>query len=295
MATPDIGRELQFTQPPRKDSPLPDIQAYLGREAKGAFREPTFLARNNRMGKAVGKESSILAARSIGRPEISETLEAVFTAGSKAAGERFRNAFNEFGSPPDKPVEGRPEEAVYKKALVYAKVDAYTHLPALFEAAGLELDNVEELVKSIDFNDSLAISARVLGLDLTPDLTPEKIRASLHTSMAGDYYEKLVDKLQFADSDKTPRNQDERNAIDLAVRMANATWKTGQVHKSAWQGSDKFIDPEQSEDFNPYETFLRKIYERFEQRSPEDALIAAAFGVYKDIDNLHRSIELSKS
>lgn len=294
MSLPDLERPTP--QPLTIDSPLPVYTAHLIEGAQSALRQPTFLAKTQRMARIVGQETSLLAARSIGKPGAADRLSAVFTSAASVAGNKFQGAFNEWGRPLGAKGDGSAAEASYNQAMKDAKVAAYEHLPSLYKAANVEVDNIDELVRGLNFTDALRFTAGVLDVELPPGLTAEEIQRSLHITAAGDYYEKLVDTLPFAEADATPRTDDEVAASDLAIRMANATWKEAQIHKAAWTGNDGIIDPEKNVDFNPYDVHLKTAYEQvsqapqFSDSPPHAALIAAAFAVYKDIDNLHRAI-----
>lgn len=236
----------------------------------------TFDARNSRMAKAVGTESSILAAKSIGNPEAADRLRDIFTQAAGESGQTFAGAFDESG----KKLEDKSEE--YNKAMGAAGEAALRHLPAALEAANINVD-IRTLLNDASFNDVVRVTARELGQPAPEHLDPEQVKHSLHETAKGDYFEDQIDTLPF--SDKAPLSEQEEKALDLAVRMANTTWKVGQVHRAAWEGNDSRIDPSKREVFNPFDLLKKTQFDRVVQegKSPQDALTRVGLEVHKDV------------
>jgi len=83
---------------------------------------------------------------------------------------------------------------------------------------------------------------------------------------------------------------DAEDALDVAVRLFNATWKTGQVHVAVSEGKDDRINPQVREAFNPYDLLKMAQYERLiaEGYTADDAVLRVAFEVWKDVSPGHR-------
>lgn len=269
------GESLAVSEP-TVESSNEQMQAYLVTEAKSALSQFTFKSRNERMAKAVGKESALLTAKSIGQAEVSGRLEEIFTYAATESGQAFSGAFDELG----KKLEDRGDD--YNRAMNVAGEVALRHLPAALETCGINVD-IQSLLGNADYNDVLRITARQLGQPAPEGLTPEQIKQSLHETAKGDYFESQIDTLPF--TDKQPLTQQEEQALDIAVRLANATWKVGQVHRAAWEGNDGRVNPTKREAFNPFDLLKKTQFDRVTQegRSPQEALVRVGLEVYKDV------------
>lgn len=278
MNSSDGSQEIQseeiLSQEPTARSLLVDIQRYLTSEAKSALKAPTFTARNNRMAKAVSLESSVLTAKSIGNDELAQPFEQVFSIATLEAGQAFAGAFDELGNPVQEQSEA------YQEAIKAAGGIAYKHIPEALTLAGIEVD-IDDVLRKSDFGDIVRLAAIELGVNAPQELNPATVIQSLHETAAGDYFESKIDSLPF--SDKQPLTEAEQKALDIAVRLANATWKVGQVHRAAWEGNDSRIDPAKREAFNPFDLLKHEQYQRVsKEKSPEDALYRVGLEVYKD-------------
>src|SRR3989344_246580 len=127
-----IVPEKEAVVEPTIGSNLEELQRYLVVEAHHALNLPDFGLRNTAMARAVAKESSILAARSIGREDAQRGLEQMFEFACGEAGRVFEPVFTSDGQPRTEMVDQ------YKKALDYAGIVALTWLPGLFEVTGLK-------------------------------------------------------------------------------------------------------------------------------------------------------------
>ncbi|OGH10351.1 MAG: hypothetical protein A2857_05570 [Candidatus Levybacteria bacterium RIFCSPHIGHO2_01_FULL_36_15] len=273
------GVERLAVSEPTVETPLEDIQGYLVDEAKSALGQFTFDARNSRMAKAVGLESAILAAKSTGHVDAADRLRDIFTQASEEAGSTFSGAFDETG----RKLEDKND--IYNSAMSAAGQVALRHLPAALEAIGSNVD-VQTLLRDTDFNDVLRLTARELGQPVPQGLTPEEVKRSLHETAKGDYFEDQIDTLPFSDKPQLTKQQEQtEQTLDMAVRLANATWKVGQVHRAAWEGNDGRINPAKREAFNPFDLLKKEQYNRVvkEGRSPQDALVRVGLEVYKDV------------
>lgn len=268
--------EIQSQSEPTIESSPEQLQAYLVSEASNALGQFTFEARNTRMAKAVGLESALLTATSVGKPEAVDQLKDVFTLAAEESGKTFSGAFDEAGNK----IAGKDED--YKKAMKTAGTVALKHLPDALKAAGIDAD-IRSLLRDATFDDVLRVTARELGQPVPQGLTPDQIKQSLHETAKGDYFEDKIDSLPFGG--ETPLTEQQEQALDVAVRLANATWKAGQVHRAAWEGNDGRISPEKREAFNPFDLLKKTQYERVVQegKQPQEALTRVGLEVYKDV------------
>lgn len=269
------GESLAVSEP-ISESSNEQMQAYLVTEAKSALNQFTFEARNGKMAKAVGKESALLAAKSIGQPEVAEKLEEVFAQAATESGQTFAGAYDETG----RKLEEKSDK--YNKAMNAAGEIALRNLPAALGASGINVD-IQSVLRNTDYNDVLRLTARELGQPIPQGLSPDQIKQSLHETAKGDYFEGQIDSLPF--TDKQPLTEQEEKGLDIAVRLANATWKVGQVHRAAWEGNDGRINPAKREAFNPFDLLKKTQFDRVTQegRSPQEALVRVGLEVYKDV------------
>lgn len=260
------------------ETPIEEVQRYLVIEAQNALSQPNFENRNNLMGRAVGEESGLLAAKSVNNPEATDKLISIFTQASEESGQKFSGAFDENGVK----IGGKDKE--YKEAMNAAGGVALEHLPEALGAAGIEVD-IRKLLKEATFDDVLRVTAEQLGQEAPEGLKPKDVKKSLHETAKGDYFEDQIDSLPFGKEGQEPLGDEDKKALDVAVRLANATWKAGQVHRAAWEGNDSRIDPNKRDAFNPFDLLKKAQYEGEikKGRTPEEALTRVALEVYKDV------------
>jgi len=259
---------------------LKKLQESLVDNAKTALAAPDFETRNSLMAQAVGEESSFLAAKSIDNPEAADKLKVIFAQACQESGEKFSVAFNESGEKnPDK-------EKEYKSAMNAAGEVALSHLSEALKVAGIDID-VKALLREATFDDVLKVVAKELKQAAPEGLTADKVRESLHKTAKGDYFEDQIDSLPFSEGGKELSDEEEQS-LDMSVRLANATWKAGQVHRAKWETGDKFegsrIDPNKREAFNPFDLLKQEQYKKYEEQyGAEEALIRVGLEVYKDV------------
>ena len=275
MATEGFPGEREKTV----ESSPEELQQFLVSEAKDALEMSiTFEGRNDRMAKAVGQESGLLAAKSVNKPEAADRLVGIFTQASVESGQTFAPAFDEAG----RQVEGKDKE--YKGAMNAAGEVALRHLPEALQAAGIEGVDINELLGGATFDDILKVTAEQLGVEVPDGMKSAEIKKSLHESAKGDYFEDQIDSLPFGKKGAELSDQ-EKQALDISVRLANATWKVGQVHRAAWEGNNSRIDPAKREAFNPFDLLKKTQYEGEikKGRTLQEALARVALEVYKDV------------
>ncbi len=268
---------------PEQAQKLGAFQDYLVRHAHAALESSSFAERNSEMATAVADEASILAADSIrqsGATVDALGLRNAFYAATVEAGQAFSAAFNERG----KALPGNL--LAYVTAMNATGDIALAHLPDALRAAGVrDIEDPRVLLNAISFDDVVRLTASQLGADsVSMDLRPEAVQAALHETLPADnYFADLIDALPL--SDRAPLAPEAERALDIAVRLANATWKVGEVHRAAQEGNDRRIDPAQREAFNPYDVSKHEQYARLiqEGRAPEEAVLRVAFEVWKNV------------
>lgn len=176
---------------------------------------------------------------------------------------------------------------------------ALAHLPNVLRVTGINIGDIEGiegdpriLFNTATFDDVIRLTARQLGVGAPTQLKAAAVRESLHQTVAADdYFVDHIDSLPITNNE--PLQRDLEQTLDLGVRLANATWKVGQVHRAAWEGNDGRIDPTQREVFNPYDLLKHDQYVRLlgEGRTPDEALLRVAFEVWKDLDQLRTTIK----
>lgn len=257
---------------------LQQLQQDLVTGARDALSRPTFLDRNNRMADVVASVAAPLTARSIGRPDTATRLESVFLQAARTAGETFRPAFVEDGSPI------ASAEGEYKTAMKAAGGIARTRLPEALSAVGIEVGDVGRLLQDVTFDQVVQVTAEQLKVDTPLTAQPDAVKQLLHdVTPSDDYFASEIDRLPFSAKERK-FSPAEIQALDIAVRLANATWMVGQVHRAAWGETDR-IDPAKRWSFNPYDLLKQEMYDRLsaEGRTPEEALTRVAFEVWKDV------------
>ena len=79
-----------------------------------------------------------------------------------------------------------------------------------------------------------------------------------------------------------------QDSLEMGLRLANATWKSGQVHRAAWEGNDGRINPEKRVAYNPYDVLKTNMFndELGKTKDPNLAFGRVVFEVYKDLIQL---------
>lgn len=271
--------------------------------AHQALGADTFRERNDVHAEAVGKEAALLAAHCLSRTDGNPGIQGDFdwsnfpslqrasrfagfkpwfVAAAKEAGNAFAAAFTAKGSPPIGS-DGKPTKEA---------TDAYN--AAMKAAGGIALDALRELdpqavavIRGANLGDIAALVARDLGVDAA--VLGQNLKTTLaglkETALKDDYYKALLDTPL---NDKASLDAAGLNTLALAVRMANCTWRSGQVHRAAWEGNDSRIDPtKRGGVYNPFD-FL--VAEKFHANGGDTKAFAlTVFEIYKDLDKLKRA------
>ncbi|MCC6747157.1 MAG: hypothetical protein IT371_05820 [Deltaproteobacteria bacterium] len=226
-----------------KQRPLLARARVLGQQvrfrAELALRVARFAARNQTYSEAVGEEAALLALQGLGRVDAPQSarVRQVFRAACQQAGAAFAPAFSAYG-------HALPEqEAAYKEAATKAGPTAFRWLPRLLfraESSGRRLysaaerahyeERVRHLLTHASLEDIATVVAQDLGLRFT--VTAEQMAAHI---------DRLVEPGHRARPDfssfpqKADLSPEDRRGLRWAIRLANATWKAGQIHRAVWE------------------------------------------------------------
>jgi hypothetical protein len=255
--------------------------------AKTALAAPTFDARNQGHADAVGKEGALLAAHALGMSM--DLLGPLFKDAAVKAGEAFKGAFTASG-------EKIPEQEkdVFKPAMSAAGGIAYEALKTLDKNAG-------KIVDRANINDLTKIVAGQLGYEtkLSGEAVKDLITGMKDTLLKDDYFKDKIDIIPLSLSSMTggkDLNDKELGTLELGIRLANTTWKSGQVHRAAWEGNDGRVNPEVRTAYNPFdqlkgqmfnETFAALTKDGMPPAQAKDMAFArVVFEIYKDLDQI---------
>ncbi len=286
------------------ESRLDDFQRYLVDHAHSALAKPSFSERNVEMAATVADEASVLAADSTRLHAKREQtigsipLRDVFFRAALEAGKAYSVYFDEqtgqFKETEENVTEFDKDQVPMNKAGYFAK----KHLPDALQAAGIQDVDVEALlIKAMDFRVAMQLTAYQLGRDFSANLSHEKIMSSLGAivnSMPQDKetrYRELVDNLSISDVDTFhPLSENELQALDMAVRLANVTWKVGQAHRAVREDNDSRVTPDRGV-FDPYDLVISKNYSAFAPAEGSDSALLGTtlVEVWKDIRQLEQA------
>lgn len=249
--------------------------------AATALKANTFEGRNEKMASVVGEVSTAGSADRV-------KAKAVFETAAREAGETFSSAFTKDG----KKIE--QNEDAYNKAMKAAGGVAAKHLSDLFP--GMSKLEITSILQRATFSETLDLVAmRIAGTtEATAQVkagSAKEIRETLHTIAKGDYFEENIDSMPI--KGKAKFTGEELAVLDMATRLANATWMVGQVHRAAWEGSTGRIDPAVREAFNPYDLLMTTQFNRqfseakgqglSDAEARKQAVTRVAFEVWKDV------------
>lgn len=283
---------------------LLSIQKELTEGANSAYKKRSFKKRNSIMAKAVSFEAAKLAA--IPYSDLSDTTEKIlfdfFLNATRKAGMLFKDSFDSQGNPI------KNNKAKYENAVKNAGKIALDYLPKVVNEINnyifsdnkpIDQNAITQIVKSATFNDMVVIIEKILSrwgilrekdieqLNIN-ELSPEQIKDKLRNIISNeDYFYGNIENISFAESGQ--KSEEEKiKILELAIRLANATWKVGQVHRAAWEENDDRINPKKREVFNPLDLLIINKFENVFSKtsSRTDAILIAAFEIWKDMVQL---------
>jgi len=261
----------------------------LVRNASVALASGSFQDRNALHAAAVADEAALLAAHAVrADPAEARRLHGVFEKAALAAGAAFEGAFRTNGEPiPEK------EADAYKPGMKAAGGIALSHLA---EAIGKD---PAPLLKQANIGDVAEIVKRDLGLNLSTDTYDiiETLRFIDGSLIKDDYSRKKIPGLKPSDA-RLPDN--DRDGLNLSLRLANVTWKAGQVHRAAWEGDRSRIDPDVRTAYNPYDQLMGQMFNETKaawlaqggaaESADHVAFARVVLEAYKDLDKLQRAV-----
>lgn len=273
-------------------APLTD---HLVGGARDALVAQSFSQRTQMMADVVGDEGGLLAARSAGLPvEDAPKVQQVFREAARMAGRAFGKAFDADGNK-------RPDrEAAYKSAMSEAGKWAFDGIDDLSRAmggdAGFRSSDSERIVKGARLEDVAAIVANDLGL---PESVTQMDGAALKAMIADvvpsdDYFHKDIAGMPVRAADDDPLSEQDQRVLSMGIRLANATWKSGQVHRAAWEGKDDRINPGKRTAFNTFDALKGNMFEQAtggdtSVKAQREGFARVVFEVYKDLLQLQKA------
>lgn len=238
--------------------------------AKKALAAPTFEGRNRIHAEAVTAESAALAARAVGANARSRALlERAFRSATLQAGEAFAPAF-------------QGDEAAKKAAPNAAGGIAYNHVAAAFAAlegratpGAHDLQRASSLIERVRIEDVQRMVAQDLGL-----------RGSLPSGQAlmgdieravpkNDWFRSELPNIPRQAAGEKPLTPAELKALRIASRMANAAWKSGQVHRAVLDNNPGRVDPKSAGNYTTFDGMQREIYRRAFESARNSAISQA--------------------
>jgi hypothetical protein len=210
------------------------------------------------------------------------------------AGREFRQAFDGDGN------KLADQEAAYKGAMSEAGKWAYYGMDDLSRAIGKSTsflsNDSERIVKDARLEDVAQIVANDLGLpaDVTQMGGAELKQMIDDVVPQDDYFRKEIDGMALRSQDDLPLGGEDRKVLSMGIRLANATWKAGQVHRAAWEGNDGRINPEKRTAFNTFDALKVNMFEQTtggdtSVKAQKEGFARVVFEVYKDLIQLQKA------
>jgi hypothetical protein len=274
------------------------MQRGLQNRAVRALGKTSFGARNRLHAKAVAHESSGLTAEALGlTPRQRRALGRIFKSASLKSGAAFAGAFTRSGRPV------RANKGAYDRAMNVAGPVASGALVKVAALIGEPRTPVRQLRKTVNatlnnarVEDLTAMVAHDLGLAQRPS-GAQVIRDIRGLIPKGDWAYGDIAKMKTRASGEQALKSSQLKLLNAGLRLANATWKAGQVHRAAWEGSRSRITPsERGGVYNPYDVLKKKMFNDTYasvlkstgnvQTAERVALSRVVFEVFKDLKQL---------
>ncbi len=274
-----------------KRAVLSDLTDDLAAGAHSAYEMKTLDGRTEKMAQTVARESVLSFKETHKNNPLLQNfnftrLEDIFYKAAKQAGDAFVPSFNPDGT------KNADQEALYNAAQKAAGRIALSHMDEIAQLFGeANGAHIKDNIEAADFGQVCALVAKQLNVPPPTAKEPDAIRAILKDPRVVD--EKDYFRDQIGNITMLPHGHEEKLSdidellMDVSVRLANVTWKAGQVHRAHWEGTTKRVDPKQSEVFAPFDTLKRNQYERVKKEMGEEAaLYRVAYEVWKDMIQL---------
>ena len=245
--------------------------------AHRALRAPSFDERNAMHADGVAHESSVLAARSAGldgsaRPRIFK----VFQSAALRAGAEFKEGGGGASAAGPIAFKAMPE--------LLHTVEGGTGPLTSTQRRSLQR-RVARIVHKANIDDIASIVAADLGIKV-PLSGHDLVAKIAEVTSPDDYFHSAIKDIPV--SDGPALKEKESSVLNLGIRTANVTWKSGQVHRAADGGDVSRVDPSKRDGvYNPYDVLKADAY-----NSGPDAqagFAKAVFQVYKDLIELKKA------
>jgi hypothetical protein len=274
---------------------LAQLTDHLVGGAQDALATQSFGQRNQMMADVVGDEGGLLAARSAGLPsDQAGQVQSVFRDAARMAGREFRHAFDGDGN------KLADKEGEYKQAMSEAGKWAFHGMDDLARAMGRNVgfmsDDSERIVQGARIEDVAAIVANDLGL---PDSVTQMSGAELKSMIdqvvpQDDYFRKDIDGIPLRTDQDDALSGGDQKVLSMGIRLANATWKAGQVHRAAWEGNDGRINPDKRTAFNTFDALKVNMFDQTTNgdkgvKAQQEGFARVVFEVYKDLIQLQKA------
>lgn len=268
------------------------LQDRLTKDALRAYNAHTFTERSTSMVDTVAHTvTDMMTASLYGKKNLlkrvvgGRKIEKIVRQAVTQASEAYRPYFTVQGefSPSDTcttemfDTKQIPMKAAGKAALSF--------LPELVAAAGIKgysREKVYALLERVTFKDTLAFTAKEVGgsqtdLDTLQALPMSDMKHRLLSLIPEEksYTRKLAENLASTEAQHSLTAK-ELQVLDLALRLANATWQVGQVHRAKRNEKTERISPDYLSDslevspdrgvFRVYDMLLRVNYSQWKGR-----------------------------
>lgn len=279
------------------------LQTQLASKAKVALKKGTFGSRNRYHAKSIGFESGLAAAKAAGVTDATtlRRVTKVFTSASLKSGLTFRRAFTKTGA------KVGANEPVYKKAMNAAGPVASQALVRLAFALNKQgrlnktkkqaiKREVKSMLNGARVEDLAAMVAKDLGLKVK--VTGAEVVKNVQGLIPkDDWAYGDIAKMKVRAKGEKSLGKSQLALLNAGIRLANATWKAGQVHRAAWEGNDSRVSPSQRGGvYNPYDVLKVQMFNETynaqlkkggtKQAAQKVALSRVVFEVFKDLKQL---------
>lgn len=288
-----------------KTEVLEDLRENLTRGAHQAYGMQSPEGRSVRMEEAVASEASLAVKEMHQRdPNFDgvnfQKLEDVFyTAGSEAV-----QAYHELDISPinEDGTQKTEEQIAQERAQLKPRYDVAhddalavnrSHLDELARMASPEMTGaqLQEAIDTLDFRDVMAIVARQLGMALPEEKSAQQIKEILadeNVVDATDHFRPRMNAIPIsAPGTRSAISPTVAVGVELAIRLANVTWKTTQVHRAHWEQKTDRIDHTKREVFDVFDLLKKEQFDRIKEKMGEEAaLYRVAYELWKDVQSV---------
>ncbi|MEZ6188494.1 MAG: hypothetical protein R3F62_26275 [Planctomycetota bacterium] len=267
--TPALGQGSAIPPHPNERY-LREWAQELSAEAQRAANTASFAERNAIHARAVTAESADLAARALHLDSRAQrdAIERTFAAATLEAGARFGPAFHADGTydPAQEQAKKAAQNAAGSVARAYgpALVAALDGRPIPTAADQARLDSVLSRAR---FEDVARIMDPTVGSTLG-ETEGERLREAAKTLVpAEDWSRSMLEELPTRQPGEQPLRAEELKVLEAQIRLANATWKAGQVHRAVAENNPGRISITRAGNYAPFDLMQYEVYSRAAEES----------------------------